>query len=117
MKIKVLMTMIALLITGLCISSCSDDKDDKQSSDNSIVGKWSTPDGELSYEFRNNGTGVRITNAGTDNFEYTFSFNTNQSTLQLWFVNSSSVYNYKVQRTGDTLMLTSGNTVLVLKKK
>lgn len=117
MKIKVLMAMLALLITGVCATSCGDDKDDASSSSNSIIGTWVTPDESIKYEFRSNGTGMRTTDAGTQNFEYTFSNSDSSAYLKLWYVNSDSVYNYSVQRTGDTLMLTSGNTTLILKKK
>lgn len=107
-------TMVLAMVLSLSFSACSDD-DETMVDESSIIGLWyESSDSSVSFEFRNDGTGVLSTQAGTQNFEYTYT--PADRTLQLWFIDSSVVNIFSVQRTGNTLMLTQGNSTYVLKK-
>ena len=117
---KYLSMVLLMLVTSVCMFSCSDDDEPEQptSSDN-IIGVWVTtgdPYYATTYEFRNDGTGVITNISGSTNIRYTYS--STEKILKLWAVNDDIVYNYSVQQTGNTLMLSDGDgLILVLERR
>lgn len=116
-KFTYLLMIVMAMTMSLVFTSCGDDGEEEKVIDEStIIGMWyDTTDDAASFNFKNDGTGVLTTDAGTQNFEYTYS--ASEKSLKLWFVGTTTIYNYSVQRTGNTLMLTQGSTTIVLKKK
>lgn len=115
-NVRYLSMVLAMLVISVCLAGCSkDDSDNNVVSEENILGTWIDTGGEVTFQFKNDGTGVTTTKAGTNNFNYTYS--ASEKKLKLWYVNSGTVDNFSVQRTGNTLMLTQGNTTLVLTKK
>lgn len=116
-KFTYLFMMVMATVMSLTFISCGDDDDDDKVVDEStIIGTWyDTTDDSVSFDFKSDGTGVFTTNSGTQNFKFTYS--ASEKTLKLWYVDSTKVQNFKVQRTGNTLMLTQGSSVYVLEKK
>ena len=111
-----LMTIMIVCIMSVGFASCGDDDDDDNAV--SIVGTWVDDTGdssEVSFTFRSDGTGYYKDKSGTSNFNYTYEESNKQ--LKLWYVDSSTVYNYSVSLTGKTLMLTRNSTTYVLRKK
>lgn len=102
---------------SISFSSCSKD-DDNPPTNNSIVGEWvDIDDDDYVLCFKSNGTGYEKDRSGTSNFTYTYDPDSTDKLLKIWFVDSSQVLNFTVQRTGNTLMLTYGTTTIVLQRK
>ncbi|MBC5634961.1 DUF5640 domain-containing protein [Parabacteroides hominis] len=115
-KFTYLLMIVMTMAMSLAFTSCGDDDDDKVIDESTITGLWyDTTDDTVSFDFKADGTGVFTTNSGTQNFKYTYS--SSEKTLKLWYVDSTKVQNFTVQRTGNTLMLTQGSSVYVLEKK
>ena len=115
-KFTYLLMIVMTMAMSLAFTSCGDDEDDKVIDESTIIGLWyDTTDDTFSFDFKSDGTGVLTSNAGTQNFKYTYS--SSEKTLKLWYVDLTKVQNFTVQRTGNTLMLTQGSSVYVLEKK
>lgn len=115
---KYLSMVLLMLVTSVCMFSCSDDDDPEQPTSDNIIGVWVTtgdPYYATTYEFRNDGTGVITNISGSTNIRYTYS--STEKILKLWAVNDDIVYNYSVQQTGNTLMLSDGEGVIVLERR
>ena len=108
------MLLMALAMT-VCMIGCGDDEDNYN--ENSIVGTWITQDGSQTHVFKSDGTGTITDKAGVRNFQYTCVFTEGKGSLKRWFVDNEYIYNYSVQITGNTLMLTYGSETLILKRK
>lgn len=105
--------LVAMMSVGL--SSCGGDDDDDTKPSDSIVGNWvGVDDDTFHVVFQNNGSGYVQDKSGSRNFNYTY--DSTSKALKLWYVDSSTVYNYSVSRTGDTLMLTTGSSTMVLRR-
>ena len=109
---KYLSMLLMVLAMSVCMVSCGDDDDDNSSS--SIVGTWISDDG-ATFVFRNDGTGVLSDDDGSSNFDYTYS--QSKETLLLMFKGTGKGTEYSVQRTGNILTLSTGNTYIKLTKK
>lgn len=115
-KFTYLLMIVMVMTMSMAFTSCDKEKEPPVIDESTIIGMWyDTTDDAASFNFKNDGTGVLTTDAGTQNFEYTYS--ASEKSLKLWFVGSTTIYNYSVQRTGNTLMLTQGSKTIVLKKK
>lgn len=112
-----LLTIVMAVTMSFGFSSCSDDDDDDKGNVTLIVGTWidTGDNSEVSFTFKKDGTGFYQDNSGTKNFNYTF--DENNYKLKLWYVDSSTVYNYDVSLTGNTLMLTRSGSTFVLRRK
>ena len=117
---KILFVMCLLALPASLISCSSDDD---SSSDTTITGLWelegSTATSYLRFYFGKNGSGYMETEAGTDNFTYTYSYNgtTGNATLKLNFTGESTVTNFTVTRTGNSLYLQNSDGVIILKRR
>lgn len=89
------------------------------STSNPLVGVWeNTGNTATNYEiltFYADGTGILTVKSGTSNFNYTY--DSDSKLLKLWYVDSTVIYNYNVNITGDSLMLTSGSSTMVYTRK
>lgn len=109
-----LMVFFVMCVTSLALVSCGDD--DEESGSDSIVGSWVVAGSSTNittYRFNSDGTGTITDDSGVVNIKYTYVSNT----LQLWPVNSSTLTEYSVQKTGNTLMLSRGGKTLILERK
>ncbi len=113
-KLRFLGLMLAMLVASVSFVGCSDDDDDVVDDPKSIVGTWEEVDIDITFQFNADGTGMLKDKSGTSNFKYTYSYS--DEILKLWYVNSTTVYNYSAQRTGNTLMLTRDGSVYVCTK-
>lgn len=109
---KYLSIMLIILTMGVCVISCGNDDDEDSTMD--IVGTWVTDD-NTTFVFRSDGTGTQSDEDGSANFEYTYS--AKEETLLLMFKGTGKGAEYKVQRTGNILTLSAGNSYIKLKKK
>lgn len=112
---RYLMMMLAMLAMSVSMVGCGSDDDDDYGDESSILGTWITEDSSDTYVFKGDGTGTLTNKSGVMNFKYTYS--ASERTLKWWYVDSDKVYNYSVQRTGNTLMLTAGSTTVILTRK
>lgn len=120
LKFMAMALFVAML--GLSLTACSDDDDDNGSGNDasSIVGVWTDDDGEVIITFRNDGTGYIEDEAGTNNFKYTYSYDSSKATgsLRITYISSSYINNYTVTITGSTMMWSTGTgTTYIWKKK
>lgn len=110
--LKFLSWMFILLFT-VSLSSCKDDDEDAPAV--GIVGTWNeTGDTGVSMIFNNDGTGTKLNKAGAQYFQYTYL--EAEHSMKLWYKESSYVYNYTVQITGNTMMLTQGSSTSVYER-
>ncbi len=109
---KYLSMMLVILAMSVCMASCGDDDNDEPST--GIVGTWVSDD-DVTFVFRNDGTGVLSDEDGSSNFDYTYS--QSKETLLLMFKGTGKGTEYSVQRTGNKLTLSTGNTYIKLTKK
>lgn len=107
---KYLSMMLVVLAMSVCMVSCGSDDDEPSIG---IVGTWIS--GEITYVFRNDGTGSSSDEGGSNNFTYTYS--ESKETLILMYVRSGVFRTYSVQRTGNILTLYSDGEVIKLTKK
>lgn len=114
--VKYLTMMLAMLAMSVWMVGCSND-DDETNDESSILGTWVSEDSSETYVFKGDGTGTFTNKSGTMNFKYTYSFSDGKGSLKWWYVDSDKIYNYSVQRTGNTLMLTAGNSTFILTRK
>lgn len=117
LKFMAMALFVAML--SMSFTACSDDDDDNGGSASSIVGVWTDDEDETTLTFRSDGTGELKTESGTSNLKYTYSYDTtsDSGTLKYWFLDSSTVYTYKVTITGNTMMWSSGTYTLIFKRK
>lgn len=111
---KYLMMMIAMLAMTVSFSSCNDgdDDDDVLPPPPGVVGRWSTDDGSVVFYFDKDGTGtwtqkVKDSNGNSVTIDYNFVYTYNESSgvLKISIKGASSIDNYEVNLTGNTLML------------
>ncbi|WP_278630094.1 DUF5640 domain-containing protein [Parabacteroides goldsteinii] len=118
---KYLSMLLMMLTMSVCMLSCGDDDDESNTGDDSIVGTWvrtGSSTNVTTYQFSSDGTGTITDDSGTRNIKYTYSVSSTSKILQLWYVTSTTIYEYSVQRTGNTLMLENGNgKIIILEKK
>ena len=117
---KYLSMLLMMLTMSVCMLSCGDDDDESSTGDDSIIGTWlltGSSTNITTYQFNSDGTGTITDDSGTANIKYTYSVSSTKNTLKLWHVNSSTIYAYDVQRTGNTLMLGVGSRTMILEKK
>lgn len=110
---KYLMMMIAMLAMTVSFSSCGSDPepiDDEPVS--GVIGRWSTDDGSVVFYFDKDGTGtwtqkVKDSNGNSVTIDYNFVYTYNESSgvLKISIKGASSIDNYEVNLTGNTLML------------
>ena len=118
---KYLFSFVAFFVmcmASLALVSCGDD--DEESGSDSIVGSWVVVGNSTNittYRFNSDGTGTITDDGGVVNIKYTYTVTATSNTLQLWPVNSSTLTEYSVQKTGDTLMLTRGSKTMILERK
>ena len=109
---KYLMMMIVML-TMCSFSGCNPGPDDKDPEPpGGVVGRWSTNDGSVVFYFDKDGTGtwtqrVKDSNNNSVTIDYNFVYTYNESTgvLKINIRGASSIDNYEVNLTGNTLML------------
>ena len=110
---KYLMMMIVML-TMCSFSGCNPDPDpiDDGPETPGVVGRWSTDDGSVVFYFDKDGTGtwtqrVKDSNGNSVTIDYNFVYTYNESSgvLKISIKGASSIDNYEVNLTGNTLML------------
>ena len=102
---KYLSMLLMMLTMSVCMLSCGDDDDESNTGDDSIVGTWvrtGSSTNVTTYQFSSDGTGTITDDSGTRNIKYTYSVSSTSKILQLWYVTSTTIYEYSVQRTGNT---------------
>lgn len=118
--LKRLFLLLVIAFGSVVMTSCGgDDKEDELGTKLNVIGTWVlADDATTSFTFKSDGTGYLTTDEGTNNFNYTLA-ETSSTGLQLkiWYVGSSKVYTYTVSGQGNSLMLSSGSSVIVLKRK
>lgn len=128
---KFLSSIMPFFMMAMCLCAfpacSSDDDDDEKTTENTtgsvILGTWVDTDGTDSdyywMTFNSDGTGYTTQRSGVRNFEYTFSYDSSDGTgtLKYWFIDTTTVYTTTVTVTGSTMMMTSGNSTSVWKKK
>lgn len=112
---KYLFIMIAMLAMSVNFSSCSngdDPEEEVEPQPQGVVGRWSTSDGSVVFYFDKDGTGtwtnkVKDSNGNSVTIDYNFVYTYNESTgvLKLNVKGASTIENYEVNLTGNTLML------------
>ena len=109
--------ILTCMILAMCMGfvSCGNDDDDDSSDSSSIVGTWIDASNETTYVFNSDGTGSTSDESGSINFKYVYS--SSDAGLQIWPLNTETVYYYSVSRTGNTLMLTRNSRTWILTKK
>lgn len=96
------------------MASCGNDDDENDEPSIGIVGTW-VSDGELTFVFRSDGTGVLSDEDGSSNFTYTYS--QSKETLLLMINGTDGGMIFSVQRTGNILTLTTDDEYIRLTKK
>lgn len=115
MKRRSFLYAMLTIIMMVAFTGCGKDDDDNGTMDvSSIVGTWESED-ESIFIFRNDGTGSLSNDDGSNNFEYTYS--AKNETLLLMFKGSGKGTEYSVQKTGNILTLSNGNSYIKLKRK
>lgn len=117
------------MLFAFCMTStsCSSDDDEPDAGKSNIVGTWvvegSNDTNYTSYTFDSNGSGVCFEKyvSGsmtlTDSWGFVYAYDEENKSLQLYPEGDTTVYRYTVNLTGNTLMLTRNNKVLILIKQ
>lgn len=112
---KYLMMMFAMLAMSVSFSSCGEDGDDEiiEEPVSGVVGRWSTSDGSVIFYFDKDGTGTWTTisrdsngNSATVNYNFVYTYNESTGVLKVSIKGASSISNFEVNLTGNTMMLT-----------
>lgn len=108
---------MVVLMGSIAFASCdSDDDDGSVVGGQTVVGTWeaqgSTSTSYQRITFSKDGTGCLITENGSQNFKYTYSYDSSSSTgsLKYWFLDSSTIYNRTITITGKTMMMKGNST-------
>lgn len=128
-KLKYLFLSLLMAIFTVGFASCSSDDDDNNGSGDasSIVGTWEeqggTEDNYTRLTFSADGTGYLTENKSGDisqkKIKYTYSFNTSDNTgaLSFWFNDNTTIYNWVVTVTGQTMKMSSGKSATLWVRK
>ncbi|MBQ7042543.1 MAG: hypothetical protein IJN66_07555 [Muribaculaceae bacterium] len=126
-ELKLFSLMLMLFAFCVTSTSCSSDDDEPGTGESNIVGTWvvegSDDTNYTSYTFDSDGSGVcfeKYTSGSmtlTDSWGFVYAYDEESKSLQLYPEGDTTVYRYTVNLTGNTLMLTRNNQVLILIKQ
>lgn len=126
-ELKLFSLMLMLFAFCVTSTSCSSDEDEPGTGESNIVGTWvvegSDDTNYTSYTFDSDGSGVcfeKYTSGSmtlTDSWGFVYAYDEESKSLQLYPEGDTTVYRYTVNLTGNTLMLTRNNQVLILIKQ
>ncbi len=126
-ELKLFSLMLMLFAFCVTSTSCSSDDDEPGTGESNIVGTWvvegSDDTSYTSYTFDSDGSGVcfeKYTSGSmtlTDSWDFVYAYDEESKSLQLFPEGDTTVYRYTVNLTGNTLMLTQNNQVLILIKQ
>lgn len=111
---KYLMMMIAMLAMSVSFSSCGDDEEEIIDEPlTGVLGRWSNDSGTMILYFDKNGSGTWTStttdsngNSATLNYNFVYTYNESTDVLKISIKGASSISNYDVNLTGNTMMLT-----------
>lgn len=128
--IKYLSMLLMMVTLSVCMASCGDDSKEEEIEkiieETGIIGTWYDTSGgsSITFTFSKDGSGymseTTTTSTGhsqTTNLAFVYTYTAESHLLKLYVNGSDTVYFYTVDLTGNTLMLTRGNSVYILKKR